>query len=107
MMFILYFLLSPILLLFSIFYKLRPPRKINYIYGYRTRRSMQNQEMWDEANSYSSSLMVLIAALLNMIQVFACLVFPFNTGLLITSAMMVFLLILIVPLTEYHLKKFE
>lgn len=107
MMFLLYFLLSPLLLLLSILFKLFPPTKINYIYGYRTRRSMQNQFMWDKANSYSSSLMVLFSGLLNVIQVIVCLLFPLETGLLITSAMMVFLLILILPLTEHYLKKFE
>ncbi|MFM7105097.1 MAG: SdpI family protein [Flavobacteriales bacterium] len=28
-----------------------PPKKINMTYGYRTRRSMQNQSIWDYAQS--------------------------------------------------------
>ena len=37
-------------LLSLIFWKF-PPKKINNFYGYRTHRSMQNQEIWDFANA--------------------------------------------------------
>lgn len=33
-----------------------PPKKINGIYGYRTRRSMKNQETWDFAHAYCGKL---------------------------------------------------
>lgn len=33
-----------------------PPKTINHIYGYRTRRSMQNQDMWDFAHLYCGKL---------------------------------------------------
>jgi uncharacterized membrane protein len=35
-----------------------PPEKINTGYGYRTKASMRNQQTWDEANRYSSRLML-------------------------------------------------
>jgi uncharacterized membrane protein len=35
-----------------------PPKKINSIYGYRTSRSMKNQENWDLAQRFSSQLML-------------------------------------------------
>ncbi len=38
--------------------KFIPPKKINSFYGYRTPRSMKNQSAWDEANSYSATLML-------------------------------------------------
>ena len=31
-----------------------PPRKINSLYGYRTRRSMQSEDRWEFAQKYSS-----------------------------------------------------
>lgn len=34
-----------------------PPEEINWIYGYRTGRSMKNQEAWDFANRYGGKLM--------------------------------------------------
>lgn len=30
-----------------------PPKKINYLYGYRTVASMKNQQIWDFAQRYS------------------------------------------------------
>lgn len=35
---------------------------MNALYGYRTNRSMKNQESWDYAQIYSSSLMVKLFA---------------------------------------------
>lgn len=46
-------LLLPVLMIIigTVFVK-RPPRTINGIYGYRTRRSMQNQDTWKFAHLY-------------------------------------------------------
>ena len=41
-------------LLLAFYYLKKPPKKINYLYGYRTRRSMANQEIWDFANRQSA-----------------------------------------------------
>ena len=35
-----------------------PPKEINLIYGYRTIRSMKNQESWDFAQKFSSVKMI-------------------------------------------------
>ncbi|MCI2228572.1 SdpI family protein [Polaribacter sp. MSW13] len=40
-----------LLFLLSIIFWKFPPKKINNIYGYRTNRSMQNQTIWDFANT--------------------------------------------------------
>lgn len=34
----------------SWYYKKKPPKKINGLYGFRTRRTMANQDIWDVAN---------------------------------------------------------
>ncbi len=34
----------------------RPPKRINGIYGYRTKRSMKTQETWDFAHRYLGNL---------------------------------------------------
>ncbi len=44
--------------------KLFPPKSINSVYGYRTRRSMSDQRLWNEANRYSASLMILSGLLI-------------------------------------------
>lgn len=35
-----------------------PPKKINSLYGYRTKSSMKNQERWEFAQKYSSKKMI-------------------------------------------------
>lgn len=35
-----------------------PPKKINHLYGYRTKRSMKSQEAWDFAQRHSVQLMI-------------------------------------------------
>jgi uncharacterized membrane protein len=54
------------LILGWIFYH-HPPKKINSIAGYRTTRSMQSQEAWDEAQTYSSKLMLRFSISFNII----------------------------------------
>jgi uncharacterized membrane protein len=68
---------------FPLYFLKRPPKKINSTYGYRTPRSMKNQELWDLANStWSKSLfkyslwgvaiqMILWAAFNTVISLFA------------------------------------
>ena len=41
-------------LVLGFYYLKKPPKKINHLYGYRTRRSMANQEIWDFANHQSA-----------------------------------------------------
>jgi uncharacterized membrane protein len=52
-----------------------PPKKINSLYGYRTKNSMKSQEAWDFAQLYSAKLMLrfgggltLISLLLNKVS---------------------------------------
>ena len=45
------------LIIYFIYFKY-PPKKINYLYGYRTRRSMQNYETWSFANKYAAKLLI-------------------------------------------------
>ncbi|MCZ8197440.1 MAG: SdpI family protein [Flavobacterium sp.] len=45
-----------------------PPKKINYLYGYRTNSSMKSQERWDFAQKYSSIQMIKLALLMFVIS---------------------------------------
>lgn len=40
------------------YYLKKPPKTINELYGYRTRKSMSNQEIWDAANKRSAKDLV-------------------------------------------------
>ena len=41
-----------------------PPKKINHLYGYRTRTSMQHQEAWDFAQKYSANEMMKLGTIM-------------------------------------------
>ena len=41
-----------------------PPKKINHLYGYRTKTSMRNQEVWDFAQKYSANEMIKLGGLM-------------------------------------------
>lgn len=38
-----------------------PPKRINYFYGYRTKRSMRNLEVWNFSQSYAAKKMQQMA----------------------------------------------
>lgn len=44
-----------------------PPKKINVLYGYRTKRSMKNQQNWDYAQKYSARKMIETGIVLQLI----------------------------------------
>ncbi|WP_075343451.1 SdpI family protein [Tenacibaculum agarivorans] len=51
-----------LLLLSGVFY-LFPPKKINSWYGYRTPRTMENQEVWDFANTFFNKQFLLYSVI--------------------------------------------
>lgn len=85
---------------------LYPPKKINSSYGYRIKASMRNQQTWEEANRYSSKLMLLCGLALVIIGLLSFFVsFLSQTGT-ITGTILTFLFTLLpIPLTERHLRK--
>lgn len=44
-----------------------PPKKINGLYGYRTQTSMQSQQKWDFAQTYSAKIMMLTGLIFTFI----------------------------------------
>ena len=51
------------------YYKKYPPKKINNFYGFRTRRTMANQDIWDEANKRNAQDMWAYAVYLSAISI--------------------------------------
>lgn len=49
---------SPAFIAAGIIMYLKPPKKINQIYGYRTKRSMASQEAWDFSQPLAGKQMV-------------------------------------------------
>ncbi|AQS94242.1 MULTISPECIES: SdpI family protein [Polaribacter] len=60
-----------LLFLLSIIFWKFPPKKINSIYGYKTPKAMQNQQIWDFANSTFNRSLLIYAGL----SFIACLAF--------------------------------
>ncbi|WP_101907397.1 SdpI family protein [Tenacibaculum dicentrarchi] len=48
-----------VLLIVSIIYNIKPPKKINGIYGYRTPYSIKNEENWIYCNKLASKYMLI------------------------------------------------
>ena len=73
-----------------------PPKKINSIYGYRTRQSMSSQLKWDLAQVHSGKLMFRSGLLLTLIGVVFWFI-PLSDGLEViigTSFLVIFCIVL-------------
>ena len=89
----------------------RTPKEISYVFGYRTKRSMRNEETWKFANQYFGKLWYLCGLLSVPLSVIAIAI-VFGKGLgtvgtvggIITMLQMLPLIGAIVP-TESELKK--
>ncbi|PHS67320.1 MAG: hypothetical protein COB12_04015 [Flavobacterium sp.] len=79
-----------------------PPKKINHFYGYRTRRSMANQEIWKAANTYSAGLMVKISLISLVFPPVLYFIYPKN-NLLITIIIHTVLLLSTLFFTQKYL----
>ena len=63
-------LLVPItMILFGWIFIHRPPKKINSIYGYRTSRSMKNQDTWEFAHYYCGKLWGILGTIMFVITI--------------------------------------
>ncbi|WP_452232535.1 SdpI family protein [Lacinutrix sp. MEBiC02595] len=61
-------LVGIIFILTGIIMQLFPPKKINPLYGYRTRNSMKNQNNWDFAQKYAAKLLTIIGVVLLLLS---------------------------------------
>jgi len=85
-------------LMVSLLMKKKPPKKINPIYGYRTKRSMKDQKSWDFAQQHSAKemsnagLYLLIVSLLGyFIKVPQNLSYPIGMGIMLILMVNMFL----------------
>jgi len=97
-----YFLSGGVVTILGILFFSFPPKKINSVYGYRTRRSKRNQEVWDAANHYSAILMIL-AGVLTLLSGAICVLF--GASVIIPNLMVIIFLILLMIFTERYLKQ--
>lgn len=89
----------------------RPPKSINWIYGYRTTRSMKSQEAWEFAHKYVGELWFKMGIITIVISLIFLFVLSFTSEDIAekmfvawTLAQAILLIIPIIP-TERALKK--
>ena len=96
--------IGPLMLALSLLFKKFPPKKINYLYGYRTARSMKNEDAWKYANTYSGKGLVVVALCVILVQIGCYFLFDSSTGLLLAAGSFITGLIAIMVTTEQKLK---
>jgi uncharacterized membrane protein len=95
----------------GLFSYLKPPKKINDLYGYRTTRSMQNQANWDYAQKlFPRYLLIAVHAqlLVSLLVLFGLgHVISQNVQMLIHIILFCSSLIIVIPLVERKLARFD
>lgn len=95
------------LLIAGIVMVLYPPKKINSFYGYRTKRSMANQNNWDFAQQYSARLLIQVGFIIIVLGILGDRLLPKLDFSQKVFASMIFLFLGILYLilaTEHQLK---
>jgi uncharacterized membrane protein len=85
-----------------------PPKAINYLYGYRTERSMKSEESWKFSQEYSSKKLRNYGLILLLIS-FISLFFDIDEIIGVTISILIVLILtfMIYIQTENKLKKFH
>lgn len=92
-----------LLILFGVAYATYPPKKINYFYGYRTKRTMSNQTIWDYANKIGARMITQVGFLSTAIGVIIYWLYPNETAVIAQAGVIVVGLILGLVLCEKDL----
>lgn len=83
-----------------------PPKKINSLYGYRTKRSMKSQEAWDFAQPFSGKEMVKYMVIYTLTAIIPLLIINTNEFVGLALALILMILFMAIPIikTEKELK---
>lgn len=75
-----------------------PPKKINWIVGYRTIKSMKDKESWEFANRYCGKLWIKIGIIMLVLSVILHIVSYFNLVIFSETLLDIIVLLQVVPL---------
>lgn len=92
-----------VLFLFSLIFYFFPPKKRNSFYGYRTNKAMQNEDVWNFANTFFNKQLLIYS----LISVIASLILVYINPNITWQPMAIMLLSLAVSVikTEQALNK--
>ena len=101
-------LLIPLaMVLIGTLFSLRPPRRINMIYGYRTPRSMASQEAWDLAHRLCGKAWMTVGSAVFLFIVLDKLVIPVQPEYLslVNLGLSIAAMVTPIPFIEKRLKE--
>ncbi|ARJ21645.1 SdpI family protein [Bacillus sp. ISL-8] len=84
-----------------------PPTDINAAYGYRTKRSMKNKELWDVGNKYSAEVMKQNGFIMILIGSVISILFRYPHTMIAIMIVMLLLIIRLFIRVEKKLKILE
>ena len=99
-----------LVLLFGILLRKCPPA-VNGLFGYRTKRSMQNAQTWDFAQAYLAKLWIPLGAVTAAASAVVVVLFwkseidAFGKAVEVLTYAQIAVMLLTIPLTEHALKK--
>lgn len=97
--------ITPVMMIvLGLIMKNHPPKKINWLYGYRTRRSMRNIETWQFAHFYLGDIWVRVGLVLLLISLLGSVV---QSEILLPYIIVSQIVCVLIPLvfTEVALKR--
>lgn len=100
-------LIGVIFILAALILQKNPPTDINVAYGYRTKRSMKNKELWDAGNRYSAEMMKQNGFLMMLIGSVISILFRYPHTMIAIMIVMLLLIIRLFIQVEKRLKLLE
>lgn len=111
-MFIMLLFIPAVMVGFGAYFMKRAPKKINYVFGYRTARSMKNEDTWKFAHNFIGKIWLVCGTVLLVVGTASFFTFTANknenaasiASLVILGVQLLVLMCSIIP-TESALKK--
>ncbi|MGE6588592.1 SdpI family protein [Bacillus mycoides] len=100
-------LIGIIFILAALILQKNPPTDINAAYGYRTKRSMKNKELWDAGNKYSAEVMKQNGFIMILIGSVISILFRYPHTMIAIMIVMLLLIIRLFIRVEKKLKILE
>ncbi|MGG5736071.1 MULTISPECIES: SdpI family protein [Bacillus cereus group] len=100
-------LIGVIFILAALILQKSPPTDINAAYGYRTKRSMKNKELWDAGNRYSAEVMKQNGFIMMLIGSVISILFRYPHTMIAVMIVMLLLIIRLFIQVEKRLKLLE
>ena len=100
-------MISIIFIFAAIILQKNPPTDINAAYGYRTKRSMKNKELWDAGNRYSAEVMKQNGFIMMLIGSVISILFRYPHTIIAIIVVMLLLIIRLFIQVESRLKILE